>query len=257
MHLCGGDLLEVPCSRVAHTFRTNQKNHKLDGIDVAARNFKRIAEVWLDEYKEVMYRTDPKFNLSDAGDLTIPKLVKQKLNCKPFHYFLDKIAPEMYTRYYYQLDYPGHFAVGAVKSDALPTHCLEYNVFTKAIDLFKCRHWGKKNPKWSQKMRLTWHKKLRHHEKDVCLQENLAYGVCQYSEGVDNQNWKYDINTKQLIYQYSQHLCLTISIENKMLSLKACNETDVNQKWTWSSFNDTALRNFDKIKFEFNTVVGL
>jgi polypeptide N-acetylgalactosaminyltransferase len=107
LHLCGGDLVEVPCSRVSHTFRSNQRNHFLDGIDVSARNFKRIAEVWLDDYKEVVYNAEPKIYKIDPGDLTKAKLVKEKLKCKPFQYFLEHIEPEMYTRYYYQLQYPG------------------------------------------------------------------------------------------------------------------------------------------------------
>lgn len=256
LHLCGGDLLEVPCSRAAHTFRTNQKTHQLDSIDVAARNFKRIAEVWLGDYKEVLYRSDPKFNLSDPGDLTIAKLVKEKLKCKPFQYFLENVAPEMYTRYYYQLHYPGHFAWGYVKSDAFPTHCFDYDNFKKSISLGKCQIFDGTNLKWSQKFRLTWHRKLRHYEKDVCLQENVIFDYCHYSDGFKHQNWKYDVNTKQLMCLKSIHWCLTTSMDKK-LSLKPCNISDVSQKWTWSHVNETALRNFDKINFEHNSFVGL
>jgi polypeptide N-acetylgalactosaminyltransferase len=116
LHLCGGDLLEIPCSRLCHTFRSHQKNHQLDGVDVAARNFKRVAEVWLDEYKEVLYSADPeRFGNVDAGDLTKATLVHEKLNCKPFGYFLERIAPEMYTRYFYQAKFPGFFAWGAIR----------------------------------------------------------------------------------------------------------------------------------------------
>lgn len=100
-------MVEVPCSRVAHTFRSNQKHHLLSDFDVSARNFKRIAEVWFDDYKEVVYNADPERFDVDPGDLTKAKLVKEKLMCKPFQYFLENIEPEMYTRYYYQLDYPG------------------------------------------------------------------------------------------------------------------------------------------------------
>ena len=107
LHLCGGNLVEVPCSRMNHMFRSHHRNHQLDGVDVAARNFKRVAEVWLDDFKEVMYQTDPKRRAIDAGDLTKAKSVKERLNCKPFRYFLEEIAPEMYVRYFYQLDYPG------------------------------------------------------------------------------------------------------------------------------------------------------
>jgi polypeptide N-acetylgalactosaminyltransferase len=43
--LCGGKLLEVPCSRVAHVFRTHYEWRKKSGVDFVAHNFKRIAEV--------------------------------------------------------------------------------------------------------------------------------------------------------------------------------------------------------------------
>ena len=44
--LCGGSLLEVPCSRVAHTFRKHNEYRKKPGVDFVGRNFKRIAEVY-------------------------------------------------------------------------------------------------------------------------------------------------------------------------------------------------------------------
>lgn len=107
--------MEVPCSRVSHTFRSTQKNHELEGVDVAARNFKRVAEVWLDDYKEVVFKADKRFDNVDPGDLTKALMVREKLQCKPFQYFLDFIAPEMYLLYFYQLDFPGHFAWGALR----------------------------------------------------------------------------------------------------------------------------------------------
>lgn len=89
---------------------------RIDGVDVAARNFKRVAEVWMDGFKEVVYKADPwRFDNVDPGDLTHAKLVKQKLNCKPFQYFLENIAPEMYERFFYQADYPGYFALGGIR----------------------------------------------------------------------------------------------------------------------------------------------
>lgn len=119
LHLCGGNLIEVPCSRASHVFRSHQKNHRLEDVDVAARNFKRIAEVWLGNFKEVLVNVDPDRFSVDPGDLTKVKLIKQKLNCKPFQYFLEQIAPEMFTRFYYQARYPGHFAMGAIRLNNL------------------------------------------------------------------------------------------------------------------------------------------
>jgi polypeptide N-acetylgalactosaminyltransferase len=43
--LCGGQLLEVSCSRVAHTFRKRNKWRMDSDVDFVAYNFKRIAEV--------------------------------------------------------------------------------------------------------------------------------------------------------------------------------------------------------------------
>lgn len=115
LHLCGGNMIGIPCSKASHMFRKIHKNHVIANVDFSARNFKRIAEVWLDEYKELMYKVDPvRFDI-DPGDLTKVKLIKEKLNCKNFQYFLEEIAPEMYTRYFYKAHFPGSFASGAIK----------------------------------------------------------------------------------------------------------------------------------------------
>lgn len=94
--LCGGELLECPCSRVAHVFRRHNEFRRLDGVDFVGRNFKRIAEVWMDEWKEFLYKTDPiRYKNIDAGDLTKQKMVRRQLKCKPFNYFIHHIAPEI------------------------------------------------------------------------------------------------------------------------------------------------------------------
>ena len=99
LHLCGGELLEVPCSRVAHMFRRYNLNRHFTEVDFVARNFKRIAEVWLDEYKEQLYSGDPaRYASIDAGDLTRQKAIRKNLNCKPFQYYLDYVAPDMLER---------------------------------------------------------------------------------------------------------------------------------------------------------------
>lgn len=94
--LCGGEMLECPCSRVAHVFRFHNEFRKLDGVDFVGRNFKRIAEVWMDDWKEFLYKTDiERYQSIDTGDLTKQKMIRERLNCKPFDYFLHYIAPEI------------------------------------------------------------------------------------------------------------------------------------------------------------------
>lgn len=43
--LCGGQILEVACSRVGHTFRNHNIWREKPGHDFLAQNFKRVAEV--------------------------------------------------------------------------------------------------------------------------------------------------------------------------------------------------------------------
>lgn len=94
--LCNGELLECPCSRIAHVFRRHNEFRKLDGVDFVGRNFKRIAEVWMGEWKEFLYKTDlERYRKIDPGDLTKQKLIRKNLNCKPFEYFLHNIAPDI------------------------------------------------------------------------------------------------------------------------------------------------------------------
>lgn len=259
LHLCGGDLLEVPCSRISHTFRSHHNNHGIEGVDVVANNFKRIAEVWLDDFKEVMYRADPeRFAKADAGDLTKALLVKQKLKCKPFAYFLDKIVPEMYTRFYYQRDFPGYFAQDAVRSDKFPTQCITWlEQPGKPLLLSKCENENLNKPPWSQNFRLTWHKKFRVYNKEECLADDTITAFCHYSGHVAEtreQDWKFNMDTKQLI-SYSKEQCLTAANKTS-LALAPCNALDPAQKWTWGSLNETALLNYEIIRFEHHQFLG-
>lgn len=77
------------------------------------RNYKRVAEVWMDEYKEYLYKRDPdRFAAVSAGDLSYQFYIKERQQCKPFKYFLDVVAPDMKERY--PLEEPPEFASGAV-----------------------------------------------------------------------------------------------------------------------------------------------
>lgn len=53
---CGGQLEIIPCSLVGHVFRTKSPHTFPKGTQVIARNQVRLAEVWMDEYREIFYR---------------------------------------------------------------------------------------------------------------------------------------------------------------------------------------------------------
>ena len=53
--MCGGTLEIVPCSHVGHIFRKRSPYKWRTGVNVLKRNSIRLAEVWLDEYKQYYY----------------------------------------------------------------------------------------------------------------------------------------------------------------------------------------------------------
>lgn len=57
----------MPCSVVGHVFRSKSPHTFPKGTQVIVRNQVRLAEVWMDEYKEIFYRRN-----TDAA-----KIVKQ------------------------------------------------------------------------------------------------------------------------------------------------------------------------------------
>jgi len=46
----------MPCSVVGHVFRSKSPHTFPKGTQVITRNLVRLAEVWMDEYKEIFYR---------------------------------------------------------------------------------------------------------------------------------------------------------------------------------------------------------
>ena len=101
--MCGGELLFVPCSRVGHTYRLEGWNgnpipKQLDD-DYANRNFKRIAEVWMDEYKQFFYDWRPECKDLEIGSLRRQKSLRRRLQCKSFEWYIQEIAYDIPIRF--------------------------------------------------------------------------------------------------------------------------------------------------------------
>ncbi|EDQ90874.1 uncharacterized protein MONBRDRAFT_23972 [Monosiga brevicollis MX1] len=98
---CGGTLECIPCSRVGHVFRTGAywkgQVYTVPG-HVIVKNKLRAAEVWMDEYKEVVQRVMPPLPRGmDLGDLSAMQEIRRKFQCKPFKWFLKNVYPEMFV----------------------------------------------------------------------------------------------------------------------------------------------------------------
>ncbi|KAK6317975.1 hypothetical protein J4Q44_G00112660 [Coregonus suidteri] len=117
---CGGSVEVLPCSRIAHIERAH-KPYTQDLTAHVRRNALRVAEVWMDEYKNHVYMAwniPPQNSGIDIGDLTERKALRNRLQCKSFSWFLANIYSEMRT-------YSDTVAYGVLKNTLRSDLCLD------------------------------------------------------------------------------------------------------------------------------------
>uniref|UniRef100_A0A914D7F1 Polypeptide N-acetylgalactosaminyltransferase n=1 Tax=Acrobeloides nanus TaxID=290746 RepID=A0A914D7F1_9BILA len=97
--MCGGSIEFIPCSHVGHIFRAGHP-YNMTGPggnkDVHGTNSKRLAEVWMDDYKRLYYLHRPDLKKKDVGNLTERHELRKKLNCKDFSWYLQNVIPEKF-----------------------------------------------------------------------------------------------------------------------------------------------------------------
>uniref|UniRef100_A0A8C9AYK6 Polypeptide N-acetylgalactosaminyltransferase 3 n=1 Tax=Phocoena sinus TaxID=42100 RepID=A0A8C9AYK6_PHOSS len=230
---CGGQLEIMPCSVVGHVFRSKSPHTFPKGTQVIARNQVRLAEVWMDEYKEIFYRrnTDAAkiVKQKSFGDLSKRFEIKHRLQCKNFTWYLNNIYPEAYVP-----DLNPVIA-GYIKSFGQPL-CLdvgENNQGGKPLILYTCHGLG-----GNQYFEYSVQHEIRHNiQKELCL--HAAQGVVQLKECAykghktfvtGEQIW--EIQKDQLLYNSFFKMCLSASGEHP--SLVSCNPSDPLQKWIFS-----------------------
>lgn len=114
--MCGGRMLTVPCTRIGHNFKGKGPHPFMttsNGKTYIWRNMKRVAEVWLDDYKEALYEKLPDVRDMEEGDLSKQKAVRERLKCKSFKWYLENIAPDILKTFPVKM--PIDFAFGTVR----------------------------------------------------------------------------------------------------------------------------------------------
>ncbi|XP_025832598.1 N-acetylgalactosaminyltransferase 6 [Agrilus planipennis] len=246
---CGGQMVDAPCSRVGHIYRKFAPFPNPGRGDFVGKNYKRVAEVWMDEYAEYLYKRKPNYRTLDPGDLTEQKALRKRLKCKPFKWFIENIAFDLPLKY--PPVEPDDFGFGEIRSIAAPELCVDSYMKQRdqQIVLKECVKNTKK--KGEQNFTLTWHKDIRPAGRSLCWdvsnpddRAEIVLYPCHGMKG--NQYWKYDVENQWFVHG-SNPRCLDCDLGNKRLYVTECDEGSKTQKWRFENVNLNSIMNWDNI----------
>ncbi|XP_067365525.1 polypeptide N-acetylgalactosaminyltransferase 1 isoform X2 [Channa argus] len=219
---CGGTLEIVTCSHVGHVFRKATPYTFPGGTgQIINKNNRRLAEVWMDEFKNFFYIISPGVTKVDYGDITSRTALRQKLQCKPFSWYLENIYPDsQIPRHYYSL--------GEIRN-VETNQCLD-NMARKEnekVGIFNCHGMG-----GNQVFSYTANKEIR--TDDLCLDVSKLNGPvmmlkCHHLKG--NQLWEYD-PVKLTLVHVNSNQCLDKASEedSQVPSVRDCTHLR-SQQW--------------------------
>ncbi|CAB3406863.1 unnamed protein product [Caenorhabditis bovis] len=242
---CHGRMVDAPCSRVAHIYRCKYMPFKNAGMgDFVSRNYKRVAEVWMDEYKEILYKHRPGVGNANEGDLSRMKEIRKKLKCKSFDWFMKEVAFDQ-DKYYPAVE-PKASAQGEIRHVAsklcIDTQFKEQN---QRFGLKKCIS-DDKDIGGEQDLRLTrWHD-IRPKDRKICFDVSASNDRapiilfdCHSMKG--NQLFKYRLPQKQIYHPISGQ-CLAADANGQgFLYMKRCDPKSEEQQWNWQTVDEKLL----------------
>ncbi|XP_041433695.1 polypeptide N-acetylgalactosaminyltransferase 13 S homeolog isoform X2 [Xenopus laevis] len=229
---CGGSLEIVTCSHVGHVFRKATPYTFPGGTGhVINKNNRRLAEVWMDDFKDFFYIISPGVVKVDYGDVSERKALRENLKCNPFSWYLETVYPDSQIPRRY-------FSLGEIRN-VETNQCLD-NMGRKEnekVGIFNCHGMG-----GNQVFSYTADKEIR--TDDLCLDVSRLNGPvimlkCHHMRG--NQLWEYDAETHTFLHIITQS-CLTLSnIEDGTFgpTVEFCNGKN-QQMWT--------LRNYTRLE---------
>ncbi|XP_017112456.1 putative polypeptide N-acetylgalactosaminyltransferase 11 [Drosophila elegans] len=230
---CGGRILTIPCSRVGLIYKRDEtmaqtapnRNHNKQ----VRKNFKRVVDVWFDEYKLHFYRYNPRLRNLSSESLDGPRDLRRRLNCKSFGWYRSQVAPP-YRNHYLHAGL-SNYAVGKIIPFVAPNYCLAIRAGIPIMR--KCN--STKYEDWT----LTSRCQLKHGQMclDVDSKNNVKVSKC--TKKIPDHPWQYDYQHRSFVSIGNK--CLQIGYKTVELSLRACDDNVTQQRWMFTGVTDTSL----------------
>ncbi|KAM5279762.1 polypeptide N-acetylgalactosaminyltransferase 5 [Ctenodactylus gundi] len=230
--MCGGEIEIVPCSRVGHIFRSdNPYSFPKDRMKTVERNLVRVAEVWLDEYKELFYGHGDHLieRELDPGNLTQQRDLRKNLKCQSFKWYLENVFPDLRA--------PIVRASGVLINVALGK-CISVENNTALLE--DCDGSSK-----LQQLNYTWLRLIKHGEQ--CLtpipdKGSLRLHTCDIrNKGLKWLHKSASVFHPELVNHivfenHQQLLCLEGLFSQKTLKVADCDSKRPYQKWKFENY---------------------
>ncbi|XP_059059469.1 N-acetylgalactosaminyltransferase 6-like [Achroia grisella] len=243
---CGGTMVDAPCSRVGHIYRKFAPFPNPGHGDFVGKNYRRVAEVWMDEYAEYLYSRRPHYRSIDPGDLTEQKALREKLHCKSFKWFITQVAFDLTFRY--PPVEPSPFAEGKIKPVKDPQLCVDAH-HGEQLDILHLKSCSD-DASAEQHFVFSWHKDVKTKKRNMCWDlpnskpksPILLFG-CHLSGG--NQLWRYHTDTKHLTQGLGGNNCLDWDPSSRGLFINSCDDSDT-QQWNVDIIHSDVMDTWDR-----------
>uniref|UniRef100_A0A1I8JUE4 Polypeptide N-acetylgalactosaminyltransferase n=1 Tax=Anopheles funestus TaxID=62324 RepID=A0A1I8JUE4_ANOFN len=230
--MCGGKMVIVPCSRVAHIQKQSHPYLQSAGKDVIMKNSLRLAEVWMDEYKQVMFDVYgvPQYFPHYFGPVDDRKALRTRAGCGSFRDYVLNAFPEMMNPLV-----PGAFR-GEIHNAACSSKlCLTHNWTNHSLMMAVCDR-QQKQQYWTH----NFYRELNNYSS--CIETvnlggyRLEVKRCHRNEKTRTQRWQYVVASGQ-IKSEKVGKCLAVNEGGKVIAMERCNTSDHRQKWLVTFIN--------------------